>query len=350
MFALGFTFMNGLAVAMSISVLVVLLASITLLPTLLRYLGIRVGRLGHRRQKQEDRGETRVGVLERWVGFVQRHAALTTIIGSVLVLAIAVPALSIRLGSSDTGNDNPTLTTRQAYDLLSEGFGPGFNAPLQLAVQLPKVDDRFPADQTRTDAPGHTAGSPRSTSPRSAPAERRRRSSPIPSTSPQSGETTDLVKYLRKRRGARRRGPATGAEIYIGGGTATNIDFTKLLSEKLFFFIGIVVLLSALLLMVVFRSLVIPIQAAVMNLMSIGACSGTGATRVPGRLAARDRTGADRLLPAGMVFSIVFGLSMDYEVFLISRIHEEWLHTGTTRTRSGSAWRAPAGWSPRRPP
>ena len=325
MFALGFTFMNGLAVAMSISVFVVLLASITLLPTLLRYLGIRVGRLGRRRRKEEERGETRVGVLERWVGFVQRHAALTTILGTVLVLAMAVPALSIRLGSSDTGNDNPKQTTRQAYDLLSEGFGPGFNAPLQLAVQLPKVDDRFPADQlaqTLRDTPGVASVD----KPKISPGRTAASVIAYPTTAPQSGETTDLVKYLRRDivPGVE---AATGAEIYIGGGTAVNIDFTKKLSEKLFFFIGIVVLLSGLLLMVVFRSFVIPIQAAVMNLMSIGASLGLVQLGFQAGLLPGIEPGPiDSFLPV-MVFAIVFGLSMDYEVFLVSRIHEEWLHT-----------------------
>ncbi|MEA2347421.1 MAG: putative drug exporter of the superfamily [Thermoleophilaceae bacterium] len=324
MFSLDFEFMNGLAIAMSIAVLAVLLSSLTVLPSLLRLLGIRVGKLSRRRRRDAEKSVVRVGVIERWVGFVQKHSMITALLSGAVVIALAVPALGIRLGSSDAGNYKPDQTTRKAYDLLSEGFGPGFNAPLQLAVELPKADDDFPAFQL-AEALRDTDGIESVDRPKISPGRTAASVIAYPSTSPQSAETTDLVKYLRKDvvPGVETN---TGAKIFIGGATAVQIDFTKLLAEKLFLFVGTVVLLSALLLLVVFRSFVIPLQAAVMNLMSIGASMGIVKLAFQdGLLPGMTPGPIESFLPV-MVFSIVFGLSMDYEVFLISRIHEEWLH------------------------
>ncbi|MBA2763742.1 MAG: MMPL family transporter, partial [Thermoleophilaceae bacterium] len=326
MFALGFEFLYGVAVAASLGVLFVLLTSLTVLPALLHFFGARVGRLGRRQRHQAAEGIERRGFWQRWIAVVERHAAIVALISGLLIIALAIPAFGIFLGSSDAGNQPTSKTYRQAYDLLAKGFGPGYNAPLLIAIQLPEVDDRFPADQL-ADALRETEGIASVERPRLSPGRSTATVTAYPTTSPQSEETTELVKFLR-RDVIPSVEATTGATIYIGGATAGDIDFAKVVVEKLPVFIGIVVLLSALLLMVVFRSFVIPIQAAVMNLMSIGAAMGF--------VTLLFQEGTFGLIPPGpievfvpiMVFAIVFGLSMDYEVFLVSRIHEEWLHTG----------------------
>jgi RND superfamily putative drug exporter len=140
MFALGLTFLNGVAVSSSIAVLVVLAASLTLLPALLTFMGHRIGRVGRRRRKRPQAPENQFWA--RWTGFVQRHAVWSALASTAIMLLLAAPALGLRLGASDAGNDQPSQTTRKAYDLLAKGFGPGFNGPLLVAVQLPHAGDK----------------------------------------------------------------------------------------------------------------------------------------------------------------------------------------------------------------
>jgi RND superfamily putative drug exporter len=326
MFALGVNLLNGVAVAAALGVVLVLAASLTLLPALLRLAGRRIGEGGRARAA---RVSGRPGFWARWVGGIQRRPALSAVAATAVMLALAAPALGLRLGASDAGNDPAGQTTRKAYDLIAEGFGKGFNGPLQLAVKLPRANaptalaqlsaalrttpDVASVAAVRLDAAGDTASI-----------------QVYPRSSPQSAQTTSLITYLRgsvlpplER--------ATGTTIYVGGATAIQVDFAHVLSGKLPLFVGIVIALSALLLLVVFRSFVIPLQAAVMNLLSIGAALGVvqgvfergwlssvfGVS--PGPIEA--------FIPV-MAFAIVFGLSMDYEVFLISRVHEEWQARG----------------------
>src|SRR3989475_26616 len=213
--------------------------------------------------------------------------------------------------------------------LLAAGFGPGFNGPLQLAVSLPSAGDtgglaRFTT--TLRDTPGIASVA----APRLNPARDTAAIAAYPTTSPQSDQTTSLVKRLRSDV-LPPLAKATGATVYVGGVTAIQVDFAHVLSGKLPLFIGLVVLLSALLLLVVFRSFVIPVQAALMNLLSIAAALGVvQAIFERGWLAGLvgiQPGPIDGFIPV-MVFAIVFGLSMDYEVFLVSRIHEEWQHRG----------------------
>jgi RND superfamily putative drug exporter len=241
------------------------------------------------------------------------------------MLAFAAPALGLRLGASDAGNDPAGHTTRNAYDLIARGFGKGFNGPLQLAVKLPQAGAGSALAQLNGSLRG-TPGVASVAAPRLNPARDTASIQVFPTSSPQSAQTTSLVTHLRdsvlpplER--------TTGTTIYVGGATAGQADFAHVLSSKLPLFIGVVIALSALLLLVVFRSFVIPLQAAVMNLLSIGAALGvvqavfergwlSGVFGVqPGPIEA--------FIPV-MAFAIVFGLSMDYEVFLISRVHEEW--------------------------
>jgi len=326
MFALGVSFLYGVAIAASLGVLLVLAASLTLLPALLMFTGKRVGRVRSRRSRPR---ETDASFWFRWVGLIQRRPAWAALASTALLLVLAAPALGLRLGASDSGNDPTKQTTRQAYDLLAAGFGSGFNGPLQLAVRLPASGNT--ASLTRfTTAVRHTPGVASVAAPQLNPARDTAAIAVYPTTSPQSAQTTSLVKRLRSEV-LPPLAKAAGATVYIGGATATQVDFAHVLSGKLPLFIGMVVLLSALLLLVVFRSLLIPLQAALMNLLSIAAALGVvQAIFERGWLAGPlgiQPGPIDAFIPV-MVFAIVFGLSMDYEVFLVSRIHEEWQHRG----------------------
>ena len=325
MFALGVSFLYGVAIAASLGVLTVLAASLTLLPALLMFTGKRVGRV---RQRSRAR-EPRAGFWLRWVGMIQRRPVWATVASTALLLALAAPALGLRLGASDAGNDPATHTTRHAYDLLAQGFGPGFNGPLLVAVGLPgKGADTGLARLTT--GLRHTPGIASVAAPRINPAGDTAAIAVYPTTSPQSAQTTSLVKRLRSDV-LPPLATATGTTVFVGGATATQVDFAHVLSGKLPLFIGLVVLLSAILLLIVFRSLLIPVQAALMNLLSIAAALGVvQAIFERGWLAGLIGVQAgpiDAFIPV-MVFAIVFGLSMDYEVFLVSRIHEEWQHRG----------------------
>jgi RND superfamily putative drug exporter len=242
------------------------------------------------------------------------------------MLALAAPVLGLRLGTSDAGNDPSGQTSRQAYDLLGRGFGQGFNGPLLLAVQLPAPGQTGALTRLRSavaQTPGVAAVAPA----RLNPARDVASIAAYPTPSPQSEQTANLVNQLRNRV-IPPIAKATGLTVDIGGATATGIDFSNVLSSKLPLFIGIVVALSALLLMIVFRSLLIPLQGAAMNLLSILASLGVVQAIFErgwlGGLLGIQPGPIDAFIPV-LLFAIVFGLSMDYEVFLVSRIREQWL-------------------------
>jgi RND superfamily putative drug exporter len=232
----------------------------------------------------------------------------------------------MHLGNSDQGNDPTSRTTRRAYDLLSTGFGKGFNGPLLVVAQLPSKGDGA-ALQRIGETLRATPNVASVTAPRTSPEGLTATFAVYPRTSPQSTETSDLVNRLRDERLPVVE-KSTNTSVLVGGATAQAIDFSNVLAGKLPLFIGIVVGLSALLLLVVFRSAVIPIQGALMNLLSIGAALGvTVAIFQQGFMASLfgiQEGPIEPWLPV-MLFAIVFGLSMDYEVFLVSRIHEEWM-------------------------
>jgi RND superfamily putative drug exporter len=324
--ALGVSLLYGAAIAASLGVLLVLAASLTLLPALLMVTGRRVGRTRTRGGRAQA-GAPRAGFWTAWVGLIQRRPAWAAVASTALLLALASPALGLRLGQSDAGNDAAKQTTRHAYDLLATGFGKGFNGPLLVAAHLPHAGDTAALARLEHTL-RHTDGIASVAAPRLNPARDTAAISLYPTTSPQSAKTTSLVKRLRSDV-LPPVAKATGAAVYIGGATATQVDFAHVLAGKLPLFIGIVVLLSALLLLVVFRSVVIPVQAALMNLLSIAAALGViQAIFERGWLAGLigvEPGPIDAFIPV-FVFAIVFGLSMDYEVFLVSRIHEEWQH------------------------
>jgi RND superfamily putative drug exporter len=320
MFALGVNFLYGVAIGAAIAVALVMLASLTVLPALLSRFGERLAR-----PRRAARAASGGGFWRRWAGLVERRPWPAAIAGVAIMLVLAAPALSMHMGTADQGNDPTSNTTRRAYDLLAEGFGKGFNGPLLVVAQLPRQGDGAALDrieQSLRTTPGVASVAPA----RVSPAGETATFSVYPRTSPQDTKTNDLVKSLRDDRlPAVER--ATNTTLLVGGATATSIDFSQVLANKLPLFIAIVVGLSALLLLVVFRSLVIPVQGALMNLLSIGASLGvTVAVFQQGWLANVLGVQAGPIEPwlPVMLFAIVFGLSMDYEVFLVSRIHEEW--------------------------
>jgi putative drug exporter of the RND superfamily len=327
MFALGLSFLNGMAVAASLGVLMTMVAALTLLPALLGWLGHRVGR--PRRRQRPSRPDGRGGFWPRWAEAVQRRPWHAAIAGLAIMAVLIAPALSLRVGSSDAGNNAPSTTTRKAYDLLGQGFGDGFNGPLQIVAQLPKGGDGAALGQIE-DAVKGTDGVSSVSQPRLNQSGTTAVFSVYSKAAPQDQATTDLVNRLRDDvlPGVER---STSATVLVGGPTANQVDFVSTLSSKLPLFIAVVVLLAALLLMVVFRSVVIPVQAAVMNLLSFAASLGVVVAIFQwgwfGGLLGVTGGPIDAFIPV-FLFAIVFGLSMDYEVFLVSRIREEWARSG----------------------
>jgi RND superfamily putative drug exporter len=326
MFALGVSFLYGVAVAASLTVLLTMLAALTILPVLLSRFGARIGR--RRRARAEaatPAAGSAHGLWARWARLIQRRPLPAALAGLAIMLVLVAPVLTMRLGTSDAGNDPTSQTTRQAYDLLAEGFGPGFNGPLQVVTSLPRAGDEGALHQVSS-ALRNDPDVASVTAPRLTPDGRTAVVLAYPKSAPQDQATTDLVNRLRDSTlpPVER---ATQTTVLVGGVTAGQIDFSHTLSQKLPLFIAIIVLLSALLLLFVFRSLLIPLQAALMNLLSIGASLGLVVAVFQhgwlGGLFGVEPGPIDAFIPV-LLFAIVFGLSMDYEVFLVSRIHEEW--------------------------
>jgi len=323
---LGVRFLDGLAIASALAVLTTMLAALTALPALLSRFGERVKHRSPRLSRRRRPGAPASGAWLRWSRILARHPWRGVIAGLAIMVALAVPALSLRAGSSDAGNDATNLTTRHAYDLIAQGFGAGANGPLSVVVRLPLARDTAAVDRVTGALRG--AGDVARVSP--AQISREGTTAVLqayPRSSPQAAATTDLVNHLRHDVLPRVQ-RSTGARILIGGASASAIDFSHVLSSKLPQFIGVVLILSAILLAVVFRSLVIPMQAAAMNLLSIGASLGVIVAVFQwgwlGSLLGVTPGPIEAFIPE-ILFAIVFGLSMDYEVFIVSRIHEEWV-------------------------
>jgi putative drug exporter of the RND superfamily len=327
MFVLGVSLLDAAALATALSVGLTMLAALTMLPVLLARFGGRIG--DHARGGAGGAASapaSKPGFWPRWAALVSRNPWPALLAGLAILLVLATPALSLRLGQSDAGNDPASLTSRRAYDLLAKGFGAGFNGPLQVVAKLPSSADAKALVQVSAGlqrARGVASVSPPELSPQGSTAVFQ----VFPSSSPQSRATTDLVKRLRKQ-SLPPLAHATGARLLVGGATAAGIDFADVLGGKLALFVAVVVLLAGLLLVAVFRSIVIPIQAAAMNLLSVGASLGVVvAVFQYGWLGGLFNVTAgpiEAFIPV-ILFAIVFGLSMDYEVFLVSRIHEAWM-------------------------
>jgi RND superfamily putative drug exporter len=374
MLLIGLEFISGLGIGAATTVAVTMVASITLLPALLGFAGHRievtrwrgiiaagfvaVALLGLglgidvllvglplavvvliagfavrplRKELPPRRAKPiRETLAYRWSRAIQAHPWRSVIGGTVVLLALAAPVLSLRLGFSDEGNYSEDTTTRQAYDLLAEGFGPGFNGPLVVtgtlsspadAAALPALAEAIAADE------GVAAASPALPDDPSDPVAFVVQV--IPTTSPQDEATNQLVERLRDD-----VIPAavdgTGLEVFVSGSVAASIDFTTYLADRLVLFIGVVLVLSFLLLMMVFRSVLVPLKAVIMNVLSIAAAYGVVVAIFQwgwlGSVFGIEPAPIEPFVPM-MMFAIVFGLSMDYEVFLLSRVKEEWDRT-----------------------
>jgi RND superfamily putative drug exporter len=370
-------FVSGMAIGMAVVVAMTLVASLTLLPALLGFAGERI-ELTRRRGLiaailvavalvgvglgipalivitlpvavvvllasfavaplrkpvlERERRPLRETLSYRWSRVVQHRPWAAVVVGAVLLIALALPIFGLRLGFSDEGNYPEDTTTRQAYDLLADGFGPGFNGPLSLAAEIPAGTDTATL-QTVSDAiaadPGVAFVSDPIINDESTAALWR----VVPTTAPQDEATTDLVNRLRDEV-LPTATAGTGLDVAVAGGVAIGVDFTDYLSERLPYFLAAVLGLSFLLLMVVFRSLLVPLKAVVMNLLSIGAAYGIVVAVFQwgwgGALLDIEGAPIEPFVPM-MLFAIVFGLSMDYEVFLLSRVREEWDRTGDSR-------------------
>jgi RND superfamily putative drug exporter len=340
-FALGVSFLYGLSISSAIAVALTMATSLTFLPAFLGFLGPKV--LSRReRAAHAANGPASTdggGFWLRWARVVEARKALVALAALAAVVAIALPIFGLRLGTSDASTDPPAWTTHQAYTALAQGFGPGFNGPLELAAHVGSPADVTAFGQllaTAARTPGVAAVTPAVTSPNGKVVL----ATVYPTTSPQASQTINLVNNLRNDL-IPQAAHGTSLVVHVGGVTATNIDFSHVLTSKLPLFIAVVVILAFLLLMLVFRSLLIPLVASVMNLLSVGAALGAlnavfnwgwGSSIL--RLSA---TGPiDAFIPV-LLFSVLFGLSMDYEVYLVSRIQEEWHHLHHAQTSALTA-------------
>jgi len=329
LFFMGVQFLYGLAIGAIFAVLVVMFASITLLPAVLGFAGRAIDRWQIPGLNRKDHQGVHT-FSYRWSRQVQRHPWPTALIGLIIMCALAYPALSIRLGFSDNGTLPKGETVRTAYDLLSEGFGPGYNGPFIVVAAVDSPEQFARMEQLRTtlqDTPGVASVGPAFP----APGGNAALIVVTPTTSPQDPKTVALVRNLRDTVIPNAM-QGSGIEPQLGGFTAVGIDFSTYLAARLPVFIGVVLALSFLLLMLVFRSLLVPLKAVIMNVLSIAAAYGVVVAVFQwgwfGQLVGIDRTGPIEVFVPMLLFAILFGLSMDYEVFLLSRVREEYERTG----------------------
>jgi RND superfamily putative drug exporter len=335
LFAMGLSFMRGAALVTILAVLVVMAASVTLFPALLGYLGRHVDRLrvplGRRREIAVAVGghvEPSRGWLA-WSRLIDRHRLVAALLGVALLGALAAPFLGVRYGFPDAGNFREQTQMREAHDRIADGFGPGMNGPLLLVAELP--DGASKATLARVGQGVRTAdGVAAVTDPVLSPAGDTAVITVVPETGPQDSRTENLVQTLRDTT-LPDATQGTRIDVHVGGVTATSIDSTDNIAKRIPLLIGGVVLLSMLLLLVSFRSLAVAVKAAAMNLLSVAASYGVVALVLEGGWAGR-LVGVDTETPLPafvpvLMFAVLFGLSMDYEVFLISRMREAWLRT-----------------------
>ncbi|HEX3460602.1 MAG TPA: MMPL family transporter [Acidimicrobiales bacterium] len=340
LFILQLPFMRGLAIGAIAAVVLVMVAAITLLPAMMGFSGRAIDKLHVPGLLQSAAVPSARGFWYRWSRAIQRRPLVAGLAALLVLICLALPLFSMRLAFTDAGNDPPSSTTRQAFDALATGFGPGFNGPLVVVATVPPGQG---ADVARLstalqNTPGIAFVAPAQFSPSGNAAM----IIAVPTTSPQASQTQALVQTLRNQ-----VFPAatagTGVQASVGGETAGSVDASSYLSARLPWVIGVVILLSFLLLMAVFRSVFIPVKAAVVNLLSVGAAYGViVAVFQWGWLGGFFKIGAtspiDPWIPL-MMFTILFGLSMDYEVFLLSRMREEWrlTHDNATAVADGLA-------------
>jgi putative drug exporter of the RND superfamily len=335
-FALGVSFLYGLSISSAIAVALTMATSLTFLPAMLGFLGPKV--LSRReRAALKVHGPLAAETTRFWLGwarFIEARKGPVAVAALAVVVLIAVPITQLRLGSSDASTDPSSYTTNQAYAALAHGFGPGFNGPLELVGHVSSPTDAAKFNHFLA-AAAHTHGVASVTPATTSPNGKTVLATLYPSTSPQTNQTVSLVDHLRDHVIPQTERGSTLA-VHVGGVTATDIDFSHVLTTKLPLFIAVVVLLAFLLLTAVFRSLLIPLVASIMNLLSIAAALGAlnavfnlgwGASL----LGLTVKSPIDAFIPV-LMFSVLFGLSTDYEVYLVSRIQEEWQRLNPTRS------------------
>ncbi|MBF4764442.1 MMPL family transporter [Nocardioides islandensis] len=321
--------MNGFAFTVVLAVLVVMVATVTLLPAVLGFAGRNVERL-HVPFVSRNAGSYDASRWFRWSRFIQRRPWWAAIGSMAVLVALAAPFLGIRFGFPDAGNASPTLTTRQSYDLMADGFGPGYAAPLLLTVQG-STEDLLGSADTVGAALGEVAGVASVSPAILSPSGETALLTLTATTSPQDVATEDLVLLLRDS-AVPAATVGTSLTVEVGGPVAANVDTTRGVASRLPLFFGGVLLMSFLLLMMVFRSVLVPVKAVAMNLLASAAAFGVLTLAVSGGWLG-DLVGIPEAIPVPIqlpigIFAILFGLSMDYEVFLLSRIKEEYDRTG----------------------
>ncbi len=343
LFVLGLSFMNGLAIGAGITVLSVMVTAVTLLPAVISVLGRKTFALKlpwarHPHRQKENKGFT------RYATGLQKHPWLFGGVAFVLMAVLAIPMFSMRSGFPDAGGNAPGNTSRIAYDLTTEGFGAGSNGPFLVVVELPSPEAVGEA-QELSDAIAATPGVASATpvipgTPTVSADGTTAIISVQPTTGPQDPGTTALLETLRTQT-IPEATAGTGMSAYVGGSTAITEDFSTVLSDKLLLFLGVVMGLGFLVLLVLFRSLVVPLTAVLTSLLSYGAALGVTVFVFQwGHLSdlfAVTATGPILPFLPVMLFAILFGLSMDYQVFLVSRMQEEWLQNknGNEAVRHG---------------
>jgi RND superfamily putative drug exporter len=319
--AMGLGYLYGTAAATVTCVLVVLVASMTLLPALLGFIGTNIDRL-RLPFVRGDRGEQ--GLWARWSRVVQRRPVVTGAAALAVLLVLAVPYTSMRFGYPDAGTGPSSLASRRAYDTVAEAFGPGANGPFVVAVDLtddPSVLDRL------VPALGATEGVAAVLPPELNASGDTAAVVVLPTTGPQDQATVDVLHRLRDEVVPTAVGDGR-AEVAVGGTVAFMADESAYMGGRLPWFIAAVITVSFLLLLVVFRSVLVALKAALMNLLAIGAAYGVMALALQGGwlgglIGITEPTPVPAWTPM-MMFALLFGLSMDYEVFLLSRIREDY--------------------------
>ncbi|HKR81696.1 MAG TPA: MMPL family transporter [Candidatus Saccharimonadales bacterium] len=328
---LRISFLSGVGIAAAVIVVLSVLAASTLLPALFGVFRMRVLSRKQRRNLRDNgpvTEEITTGLWARNAAFVQRRRGAIIVVSVAVIGVLLIPYFSLRLGSSDAGNDPANTTTRKAYDMLASGFGPGFNGPLQLVGDVSSPDKQAAfarvAETVKT-----TPGVAEIQAFPLTPESRVGIMQVVPTTSPESKETNDLINNLRDNVLPKAEADS-GLHVYVGGITAIFSDFADVINSKLPLFLLIVIGFGFLILMVAFRSLVVPFTAAVMNVLAAGAAFGVVVAVFQygwgsGILHTGGAGPVEAFLPV-MMLAILFGLSMDYQVFLVSRMHEEWVH------------------------
>ncbi|MFI9776424.1 MMPL family transporter [Streptomyces sp. NPDC051956] len=335
MLILRLSFLNGVAIAASLTVLLTVAAAVTLLPALLSFIGMRALSRRQRRRLAEHGPEPErpTGFAARWAAFVERHPRLLGGLALGVIAVLSVPTFFLHLGTSDQGNNASSSTTRQAYDLLADGFGPGVNGPLTLVTPIDGAGDQVAVSRLESlidSAEGVSSVTPATYNGSGTAAFL----TVVPKSAPQSQRTSELVDRLRSDViPAAEKG--TSLDVQLGGVTASYDDFADVIVGKLPLFVGVVIGLGCVLLLLAFRSIGIPLKAAAMNVAAVASAFGVVVAIFQwgwgSEMLGLGRAGPiEPFLPVIMV-SVLFGLSMDYQVFLVSRMYEEWLETRDNR-------------------